>query len=105
MILSFSSGSDILLVSVGKNRELSIASEVSRYVFVRVEDLDKLKSFSSEEKVALLETKKIVSSLSSLVEVKDYVVVEMGKLGFVFSRELSLNEYNKVVGVEVGDIY
>lgn len=106
MILSFKSGVDPLLVGVGKNRELSIASSASDFVFVRVESLGTLRAFKPSEKRYLADLLVLVKSFGSDTELVDYLKVEMGKLGFVFVREMSVDEYldltgYKDLGVEV----
>ncbi len=105
MILSFSSSGDLLLVGIGKNRELSIGSEVSGYIFIRIEDLGELRSFTGAESSFLVDTIKMVKSLSSIKEIRDYIVVEMDKLGFSYTRDLPVKEYKKIVGVDVDECF
>ncbi len=102
MILSFKADSDFLLFGIGKNRELSIASPATNFEFLLVENLDSLKAFSVDEKAALIGTVKMVKSLNSEVEVKDYVIDEMGKLGFTFMRTLTTQEL-KEMGFKIRD--
>ncbi len=102
MILSFTSGGSLVLLSIGKNRELSIASATTSYAFLRVEklkDLRRDKSFSKSELLALDGTIRVVKGFKTVDEVKAYVVVEMEKLGLVFGKELSVDDYKKAMGI------
>jgi len=101
LILSFKSDSDILLIGVGKNRELSISSDGTKFNFLLVENLNTLREFTSEESDALLETVNMVKALKEHA-VKPYVIDELSKLGFSFVREFTPEELVEL-GFEVRD--
>lgn len=99
MILAFKHGTIPVLFGIGKDRELSIATPVTKYLFTRIEDLSKFKKFSDSELIHLKDTTIMVKGFDSMVSVKSYVISEMGKLGLVFSREMSLVEYESIAGI------
>lgn len=98
MIFLFEIMKRAFFVGVGKRRELSIAAPTTKYVFITIDDLSKLKRFTSQDLNALVETKNIVKSLKSDLDVKDYVITEIEKIGGVFKRMVTLDEYKEFVG-------
>lgn len=93
MILLFNLGGTQLLYGVGKNRELSVAAPINNYTFVTIDKLNRYKKLSDVENKALIETQRIVKSLSTLDEVKKYIINENNKLGGTFIRVLKPKEY------------
>lgn len=104
MILGFKSDHIPFFVGVGKVRELSIAAPTTKYVFELVDELGKFKKMSSGEKVLLDELKSMVKGFKDESEVKEYVILEMSKLGMVYRRELSVEEYGLFIKNLVGVI-
>lgn len=97
MMLAFNSGGIPFLIGVGRRRELSVAAPITKYVFVFVSDLGKYRSMSKEETSMLDELKVRVEGFRSLGEVKEYVIDELSKLGMVFTRELSVDDYKALI--------
>lgn len=96
MILEFrNSLNQVVLFGVSKDRRLSVASSFTGFVFTLVDDLSKFRKFSKMEEVALSETKSLVKGLKSEELVKDYVIKELRKVGFVFVGSLSPEDYLK----------
>lgn len=90
MILSFKFGGVPFFISVGRNRLVSFGTVDNSFVFRRVDEFVGLKGFKGE---LLVSFKRRVKLCRDLVGVRDYLVFEMEKLGYVFSRELSVVEY------------
>jgi len=93
MILLFKIQRKPFFFGVGKDRTLSIAAPINKYIFVPVQDLDKFKKFGVSELKALQETQDIVRSKESESDVKDYIISEIRKLQGKFVREVSVQEY------------
>lgn len=99
MILAFKSKGTPWLVRLSKNFDISMATPITNYVFTLIDDLHRFKKFSKGELVALEETKVVVKGLKSNAAIMDYLILEMKKLNFTFIRKMSIEEYEKLVGV------
>jgi len=93
MILGFKSDSTPFFVGVGKAREVSVAAPTTDYIFELVDNLGQFKKMTKGEIVLLNDLKVMVKGFKTDDGIKEYIINEMSKLGMVFRREISLEEY------------
>lgn len=104
MILEFFNGKDKLLYGLGHHektgeRLLSICSAGTKWVFMPVDQIGKLKPLNKKEREALEETIFIVKNSVSDEAAKNYIISENLNLGFEFvglmDVEVYLERYKK----------